>query len=254
MVRSFILAFAAKVLLEESKSVTDKFKFSDVNRLKYIWQFCCYRHTSYEFHFINNKWTYTDRIISFDLLNTFLEKRSVYLGSPPSEAINYFIYNSYIIKIKSQAKSITFIIPDVLSIRQYIEKEISYCVETANDDQTPIYKITYSNTNAMNANQIPILDAVETENYLQLKKSLTQYFAMDDILKNSVAPPCISMNGPSGTGKTTFGSYVAGTSKLFSRIYIFNLVNCSKMEFTTMMKSLDNKITEHKVKKCYKRY
>lgn len=71
LVRSFILAFAAKVLLEESKSVTDKFKFSDVNRLKYIWQFCCYRHTSYEFHFINNKWTYTDRIISFDLLNTF---------------------------------------------------------------------------------------------------------------------------------------------------------------------------------------
>lgn len=58
MLRNMAILLLIKILLEDSKTYLDKFKFSDLTIIKYIYQRLCYLTTQYEIIMVGNKWMY----------------------------------------------------------------------------------------------------------------------------------------------------------------------------------------------------
>jgi hypothetical protein len=59
----------------------------------------------------------------------------------------------------------------------------------------------------------------------------------------SKAPMCINFNGKPGTGKTSFGSYIA-TKGIFDKVFVYNLVQAEKLDFPTILTSFENKLNQ----------
>jgi len=61
------------------------------------------------------------------------------------------------------------------------------------------------------------------------------------VLQFQTIPFSVNFDGEPGTGKTTFGSYIVNTG-IFSRIYIYNLVQAGKLDFQETIMSLERQI------------
>jgi len=234
LIRNFVIILIIKILLEESKSYLDKFKFTNLEYVKYMYQYMMYSEKRYDIIKVSNKWTHNDKNISITNLTPFLESKSIYIQQPNTY---YYQYNTFLIKVIITDNKITFCIPNVVSIIKYVDDIMDKYQEILLGNRTSMIKVTLSPSNTPQFNPMKLIYAFETNNYLKLKESLTSVLMVDSVLNIRQTPLCINFDGDPGTGKTTFGSYIAEEG-IFDRIILYNLLQSSAIDFKTIIVDL----------------
>lgn len=238
MVRNMIILMAVKTMLEDSKTYLDKFKFSNLNPLKYFYQRIRYSEIKFDIMLVCGKWMYHNYYISINTLSPFLEQKSIYYSQ---SATYYYNMMSYLVKVEINQQKISFCVPNINSIVRHIEDDVIHKnKEIMHGGNTTMSKVTFTPSNVLNLEPVQQSHAFATENYINLKNSIESYFLIDKALKLPYIPFCINFDGERGTGKTTFGNYIA-ESGYFDRIIICNLVNVVS-SFSELVQSLETKI------------
>lgn len=235
LIRNFVIILIIKILLEESKSYLDKFKFTNLEYVKYMYQYVMYSEKRYDIVKVSNKWVYYDKNISIPNLTPFLESKAIYIQQPNTY---YYQYNTFLIKVIITDNKITFCTPNVASMIKYIDEIIDKYQEILLGNKTSMIKVTLGSSNIPQFNPMKLIYAVETDNYLKLKQSLTSILMIDSVLNIRQTPLCINFDGKPGTGKTTFGSYIAEEG-IFDRIILYNLLQSYTIDFKTIIFDLE---------------
>lgn len=240
MTGNFIVVLLLKIFLEDSKTFLDKFKFTNLNFFRHMYQSIRYSTTKYDFILVSGKWKYDDTFISVNTLTPFLEQKSIYISQP---ATYYYEYRSYLIKVIIANNKITFVIPSIDSIKRYVEIDIiRKNEEVVFGGKTTMSRVTVTPSNVIKIEPVQLAYAFETDNYLHLKESISTSFMVESVMKFNSVPFCVNFDGAPGTGKTTFGSYIA-SSGLFDRIIVCNLVQASNTNFQDLITNLERQIT-----------
>jgi len=238
MIRNIFILLFVKMILEDSKGYLDKFKFTDLNILKYFWQKVKYSEIRYEINLVGGKWKYNNIPISMTTLTTFLEQHKISISR---FGTHYYREKNFLIKVIISASQITFVVPNLLSTTRYLEFDvINKNKEIIFGDKTTMFKIVTTNTTGgvLKADPMKISYAFPTPNYEHLERSIRNYFMVNAALKFPTIPYCINFDGEPGTGKTTFASYIASTG-IFDRIFICNFVQLSNEPFETIIKHIE---------------
>lgn len=244
LLRTLFFALTLKVLLDDTKTYVDKFKFTDIDYLKYLYQYLRYSVKTYEILNISNKWVYCDKNISIATLTPFLERKSIYIQQPNTY---YYSYNSFLIKVVITNNKIIFYVPNVASITKYMDDNIDIHQEILLGNKTSMLKVTLTSNNIPQFTPMKSIYAFETDDYFNLHKSLTSTFINDSIVNMRQSPLILNFDGKPGTGKTTFGSYIADKG-LFDRIFLYNLVQSGSMDFKTIVIDLERIINSQSPK------
>jgi hypothetical protein len=236
LLRNFAIILTIKILLEEAKSYLDKFKFTNLDYIRYTYQYFNYAETRYELQHLesSNKWTYETKNISINSLRPFLESKSIYVSQP---ATYYYPYLSFLVKVIISTNKIIFCVPNVTIMTKHMEELLFEHEEHLMGNRTTMFRITLSPSDLMQSNSMASTYAFETDNYKQLYESLVSILDMDQMLKIRQTPLCIDFDGEPGTGKTTFGSYIAKKG-IFDRIIYYNLVG-SKSDFKKIIGQME---------------
>lgn len=244
--RNMIILIIIKTILEDSKNYIDKFKITNIDPLKYFYQRIRYSQINYEILLIGGKWYYLDKPISINYLSLFLEKKSIFISQ---HGAYYFNYRTFLIKTIITPTKIIFKIPNLSYMINYIETEVIHKNrEIILNGKTNMLKVIFSSSNNFKLEPMQISYAFPTENYITLEKTIKNYFLIDSVLKFSSTPFCVNFNGEPGTGKTTFGNYIANSS-IFDKIIICNLVQASNISFNEIIISLERQISINKIDK-----
>lgn len=239
MFRNIICIVIIKSFLEESKSYLDKFKFANLNIFQYQYQKIRNSEVVYDILMVGGKWTYDKNIISTNTLRPFLEQKQIYLDKPGTY---YYIYSSFLIKVIVDSNKISFRFPNIVSVIDYINQTvINAHIETLFAGKTTMFKVN-SISGILSLKSVNLAYAIPTENYRKLEESISNNYIMDKALQFSHVPVCINFDGEPGTGKTSFGSYIAPTG-IIDRIIIFNLVPAAEMNFTDSITAISRLIT-----------
>lgn len=238
LTRNFMIILFIKTLLEESKSYLDKFRFTNLDIIRYGFQYLKSGEKKYEIIHIANKWIYANTHINMATLTPFLESVSIYVSQPSTY---YYSNRSFLVKVIVETNKITFKIPDVVSISNHIDEILAKHREILIGGKTTMLRVTLGNVDIMQFNPLSPTYAFETDNYKNLCDILLEQFMIDNILKIKNTPTCINFDGPPGTGKTTFASYVANKG-IFDRIIIYNMVQGNNIDFRTMLTNLERTI------------
>ena len=240
LIRNMAILLVVKMILEDSKNFLDKFSFTNVTTFKYIYQCVRYSTLEYDFRRVGDKWLDNDsKSISLATLSPMLENKSIFITQPGTY---YFEYRTYIIKIIVTLKKISFLIPKIEFVKQYLESEIiNRHREIIYGNKTTMFKVIIVNR-TINLEPIQSAYAFETTNYKKLKKVISTHFLMDSLLKFTTIPLCFNFDGPPGTGKTSFGNYIA-SSDIFDRIIISNMVQATDFTFEDIINLINKKIT-----------
>jgi len=243
MLRNVAILIVVKMILEDFKSILDKFRFTDLYFIKYIYQKFRFGEIGYSIDNVHdkngNKWFNKDEIISINTLTTMMESRTVLLSKPGTY---YYEHFGYIVKVIVTGVKITFAVPNISQLRNHIETDVLYKnTEFTFGQKTTITKITVKSDDIVKTDPVSITHAYPTENYIRLEKMIHYHFVADGIIKFPSIPVCISFDGIPGTGKTTFASYIA-PSGIFDKIYICNMVQLSKMDFKEVIGNIERKL------------
>lgn len=240
MIRNMIILVIIKTVLEESKTYFDKFKFTNLNIFKYFYQRLRYSESCYYLELRDQKWYYGNKTISINTLKPFLEQRSIYVSQPGTY---YYSNSTYLIKIIITPYKITWCVPDIDVANRYIITEIiSKNEEIVHGGKTIMGKVVISQSGVIKIEPIQLAYAFATDNYLKLQESIKNNIWVDAIMKFPTIPVCVNFDGEPGTGKTTFGSYIASTG-IFDRIIIFNLIQAANLSFNETISNLERIIT-----------
>jgi len=245
MIRNMVILVVVKMVLEDSKTYLDKFKFTNLNFFKYGYQYMKFSEVKYDLVQVCNKWMYKNNYIAINTLTNFLEQKSIFISQP---SVYYYNEGRYLIKTIISTHKITFAIPNVSSIIRYMDDLLHKNQEIVFGGKTIISKIIITQSNVIRIEPVHSAYAFPTENYLKLEESIKNYFLVDTILNTSSSPYCVNFDGPPGTGKTTFGNYIA-LSGIFDRIFICNLVQASNINFQELVTNLDRQISNTSNKK-----
>lgn len=236
LLRTVAILLFVKSMLEESKSFLDKFRFTNLNIFKYGYQWLKYSEVKYEIVLVNNKWIYNDKVISMNMLAPLLESKSIYMSQPGTYYYNFF---TYLVKVIIALNKITFAVPKIDVLIKYIDNEIiSRNYEVIHGGKTTVFKIMVGGNNVFKPDTMQQGSTFATKNYLKLKKSIQNNFLISSIFKPPLVPYCVNFDGNPGTGKTTFGSYIASCG-IFNRIFVLNMVQCVTLSFDVIITSLE---------------
>lgn len=240
LIRNMAILMGIKAMLEDSKSYLDNFKFTNLNIFRYFYQYLWYSEVRYQLVLVGGKWMYNKSNISTNTLTPFLEFKSISISQPGTY---YFDCRSFLIKVTITPNLITFAGPKINSVIEYINTDIIHKnKEILIGGKTTMSRMVSTSSNILKIEPMQLAYAFPTKNYLELKESINNYFLMDSILKNSSTPFCVSFDGEPGTGKTTFGSYIA-SSGIFDRIVVCNLVQATNTSFQDFVVNLERQIT-----------
>lgn len=240
LMRNLLLMIFIKTILEDSKSYLDQLKFANLNIFRYLYQSFKYSEVKYEFVNIENKWMYGSKHISLSTLKPFLEKKYIYISQPSTYYWNYY---GYLIRVIITANKISFSTPNIEVINRYMNEEvIRKNEEILFGGKTVMNRIVVSNMGSIKMDPIQMAYAFPTNNYIQLEECIKHTFTVDSILKTTNIPFCVNFDGDPGTGKTTFGNYIA-SSGIFNRIIICNLVQASSINLQDLVGNIERQIS-----------
>ncbi|BCS82899.1 NTPase family protein [Cotonvirus japonicus] len=237
-----IIIVIIKMCIEDSKKYLDKFTLTNLNSIKFMIQKLRYSHITYDIVLINDKWVYETTNMSINTLTSLFEQRQIIIGNPGNY---YYHHRSFIIKVSVQTDKISFIVPDINSCINHITTDIIYKNrEILFGGKTIMQKVNVVGTTVIKLEPVSISNSYATKIYLKLEKSIRNHFYIDKVMKLQSIPFCVNFNGKPGTGKTTFGSYIAGTG-IFDRIIIFNLVQSTENNLQETLTKLENQLNSN---------
>lgn len=240
LVAQFGLVIVMKFVLENTKKCVDSINITDFTCVKHAMQRLTNTTMTYDIIKIENKWTYNDIKLSNSTLSTFFEQKTIYISQP---ATYYYTFRTSLIKVVISANKISMIFPCTDAFKVYFETEVvNNNREMVFGGKTTIYRANITPNNMFKIEPTVFAFAFETPNYKKLEKSIRKSDFVDEILKFSSLPYCVNFDGEHGTGKTTFGSYIA-SSGIFDRIVVCNLVQAANLGFVEIVNSLDRQLT-----------
>ncbi len=238
--RNISLIIFLKKLLEDTDKFLDNFKFTNLNYINYLRQKFYHSETIYEFILVASKWTHNEKTtISSSLFTTFMERKSISINNPGTY---YYTYRSYIIKVIVTSNKISFHTPNIVSISTYMEDVVRENQEILLGNRTVMNKIIVSDRDIMQLSSLEPSYTFETKNYKKLYKNLSQFFEINNLLKMKQTPLVYAFNGPIGTGKTSFGSYIANKGEV-DKIFLYNMVQQSTKDFKSIVGDINTLIT-----------
>lgn len=236
--RNIILLLLIKTALEESKDYLNSFKFTDLNFIKYYIQKIQHSEVKFDILLIDNKWIYLNKILSLNSLTLFFEKKMIYLSNSKTY---HYRQGKYIVKIITSDKNIVICVPNDSNIITYVKNEIiDSNIDYICGNTTKMYRVIAHTIGIHKLECIKESHAFSTENYKKLYKSLKNYFLVNSCI-NSQNIICYNFDGEPGTGKTTFGYYIA-RKDLFTRVIICNLIQLTKKDFKETIKNVESLI------------
>ena len=243
LIRNLSIALLIKIILEDSKGYLDNFKFTNLDYVKYMYQYFKYSEKKYELLLVSNKWTYLDKNMSTNTLTPFLESKAIYMSQHNTY---YYPYQGFLIKVIVTNNKITFCTPQVSMIDIYINDLLTKHQEILLGNKTQMFKAKVTNSDVIQFEPMSPTYAFETDNYKKLHDCLNILFSVDSILKIRQTPLVINFNGPPGTGKTSFAPYIANKG-VFDRIILYNMVQ-SNLDFKTLLNKLEMIIVQQSPK------
>ena len=259
MFRNLIIMLLVKSAVEDTKGYVDTFKFTSMNPFKFfIQRVFKVKHVNFVIARVSgeksdakatdgkvtdgaSRWMYEGKYLNTNLLKNYMEKKSVYIDQPGQYYINSF---GYLIKINVTANSIAFIVPDLQNQKYEVESNIiRNSVDISFGSKTQVLKCSATSIQSPVPQFEPLAYSVafETDNYCKLKRALDRYFIMNDEVSANAQPYTINFDGPPGTGKTTFCSYIAA-SGIFDVCVIVNMLQFTKNPFSSFLSSFKSKI------------
>ncbi|XWV26935.1 NTPase family protein [Tupanvirus soda lake] len=239
MMRNIAILIALKMALEDIKSFMDKFKITNMSSVKYLYQRFRFSEKKYDFILISGKWKYGDKNISINTLTPFLEIKSIAISQPGTY---YYEDKGYIIKVIIGTNKISFAIPNIASVISYMENNVIHNnEEIILGGKTVMSKVVVMQSGVMKVEPAQYSYAYPTENYENLEEAIKTNFFVDSILKFPEIPFCVNFDGEPGTGKTTFGNYIA-FSGIFDRIIVCNFVPLANTDFSDALVNLERQI------------
>lgn len=238
IVRNMIIVVFLKIILEESKTYLDKFKFTDLNIFKYVYQSIVCSEIRYSIIKIDNKWVWDQKVISINTLTPFLEQKKIYV----SQHGTYFFYvKNYLVKVIISQNEIVFCIPNIAFMTRYIELEVIHKNAEVLFGKTVISKVVITPSFILKLEPLQLAHAFATQNYTKLENSIRINFLINSVLNFHQAPYCVNFDGEPGTGKTSFSSYIATTS-IFDRILVYNMVGSHYTNLQDLLVKLETQI------------
>jgi DNA polymerase III delta prime subunit len=239
LLRNMAILLFIKMILEDSKTYLDKFKFTDLSIFKYMYQRLIYSEVKYNFMLVSEKWIYNDKYISISMLTPFLEQKSIFITQPSTY---YYQEKSYHVKVIITPNKITFAIPNIASMITYMESIIIHKnLEIIFNGKTTMSKTIFLPSGTIKLEPVQQSYAFPTKNYIELETSIKTNFMVDFLMKFQSVPYCVNFDGEPGTGKTTFGNHIA-SSGIFDRIIICNMVQQTTNSFNEIVLSLERQI------------
>lgn len=254
LIRAFSIALVMKMILEESSTFLLNLKISNILSVKYFVQKIRYSEISYDIVLknmeksTNSAWFYSNKQISMVRLSTYLETKAVYVSTP---GVYYYEYFGKVIKVIVEGVKgrIIFLIPNLEVIKKYIEKEIIYKYsEIIVGSNTRLCRITGKGGLIGDLEPLTVSFAMPTENYKILEKEIQVREMIRGVLGTNTVPLCANFDGEPGTGKTTFGSYIAKTG-IYDYVIIINMLTLASnagsanvRSFNDVISTIDKKI------------
>ncbi|XWV25598.1 hypothetical protein QJ856_gp0156 [Tupanvirus deep ocean] len=239
MLRNIAILIALKMALEDVKSFLDKFKITNMSSVRYLYQRFRLSEKRYDFILVSGKWKYGEKNISINTLTPFLEMKSIVISQPGSY---YYEERGYIIKLVISTNKISFAIPNISSMISYMENNVIHNnEEIILGGKTIMSKAVVMPSGVIKVEPARYSYAYPTENYENLEDAIKTNFFVDSKLKFSEIPFCVNFDGEPGTGKTTFGNYIA-FSGVFDRIIVCNFVPLANTEFSDALVNLERQI------------
>lgn len=221
ILRNIAILMVIKTLLEESKTVLDKFRFTDLSLVRYCWQYFRFSEKTYNIVKIDDKWKYMNHIMSFQMLSSFMEQRQIYIGQ---SGVYYYKFIGNLIKVSVSDKCIAVSAPNITAVTSHVMNElIANNRELHKTGRTSMYNVHLHQTFNVKFEVILPTLAIETDNYIKLEKAMKRRLFIEQYITHTSAPSCTSFNGPPGTSKTTYASYIA-PKNIVDRILICNMV------------------------------
>lgn len=247
--RGVILAIIVKTAIEESKSFMDTMKFTNFNFVRYLIQCIRVRHKTFVLYKYSEntkpeatvtKWTYDERLINSNLMKTYLEKKGVFIEQPGNY---YFPSGGYLIKTIISPNSISFVVPELPTCINEVEINIiRNSFDISFGSSTQVYRGTAmsASSHVPNLELMAYSSAFETDNYRKLKNALRRFVTVTKQVQQTAVPYVLNFDGPPGTGKTTFCSYLASTD-IVDVCLIINMVQFNKCAFSQFLNALKSK-------------
>lgn len=240
MFKTVVLIIFIKMLIEDTKSVIDKFKITDLRSIRYLYQRFRYSEIRRDINLVNGKWVHNLQTMSFNALSVTLEQKQVFVSRSGDY---YFNYLSYLIKVSSTSDKITFFFSNVTLVERYIDDIIiNKNKEITMGGKTVIQKAVFQNHTSIKFEPTQLSHALPTNNYINMKDIIKRNVLINSYFVLSSTPLTAIFDGEPGTGKTTFASYIAGFD-IFDRIIICNLVSATKNSFNDIIVHLDRQLS-----------
>ncbi len=240
ILRTLAIILTVKTIIEDSKSHLDKFKFTNLNFIKYMYQNFKYSEIKYDIIQITGKWTYDGKNMSSNTLIPFLESKCVYVNQHDTY---YYPYRTFLIKVIVINNKITFCVPNVGTVNIMMIELLTNHQEKLFGSKTQMFNAIINPTgDIMQFIPMSPIYVFETDNYIKLYNRTKTLIAVDAKLKFRKTPLIVNFDGPHGTGKTSYASYIAEKG-IFDRIILYNMVQ-SNMDFKTMLNKFELILTQ----------
>ncbi len=244
VIRTLAIILTIKTIIEDSKNHLDKFRFTNLNCIRYMYQNFKYSEKLYDIIQISGKWTYDGKNMSNNTLIPFLESKCVYITQHDTY---YYPYQTFLIKVIVINNKITFCVPNIGLVNIMMIELLNNHQEKLFGNKTQMFNAIINSTgDIMQFIPMSPIYVFETDNYIKLYNRTKTLIAVDAKLKFRKTPLIVNFNGLHGTGKTSYASYIAEKG-LFDRIILYNMVQ-SYMDFKTMLNKFELILTQQSPK------
>lgn len=228
-----------KMLLEDFNSVFNKFSFSSMKSIRYIYQKYFYKEEKYVINNVRNKWIYNEMPVSLDSMSPYFDKKKINIKIPGTY---YYRELGQLVKVYVSDDQIIFCVPNIQKVKRHFESILRENREVIFGNKTSMYHLTASNHGAIKIVTDKLSFAFPTKNYIELEKIIKTNHMVESALCFRSSPLAVRFNGEPGTGKTTFASYIA-SKDVFDVIIVCNFVQLSGKNFHNIITEVDRQIT-----------
>ncbi len=247
--RAFVLLLFLKYWMDESKKYLDNINSFGFYGIHFRLQNMFNNYKTYTFESNGDNWTYIDSVLTNNVKkNLIIDKFSSFLTSIcPTASIRRITPNTFYFKLNRtyyiskiviyENKDITIMVPKLNTYLEFFNQNIPSFLETKIGLKTALYKASTNPNNGMTFISDEQHYVFEIPKYAEINKIVAEYLEFNQRVTFEKKPRVFNFNGLPGTGKTTFGMYIA-TKDAVDIVLKINMMNFTKLSFEKIITAI----------------